>query len=127
MDMDLSVRNYRVVADAIAKGIDLEAVMAGKEKTDKEISDLKKQLEDAKSAVHATGATSAELFAIQQSLVKDNPVVISTHVMLQRVKEEALNRLLYGEDKGYKTAYDAYKKAVDDAYINHVKATDTKQ
>jgi len=122
LDPNISVENYRYVAEANAKGINLKDAIMKAEQKEHEMNELRKQLEEAKQT-GMMGTSAGELFAIQQSLVKDVPEVAAASAILSRIHSEAEAELLYAENQKYRNAYDAYKKAVENAYIQHLKAT----
>jgi len=112
------INNYRYIEEANRSGIDLSKLGDRVSALEKENADLKKKMNEPKES-----PMSAELFAMQQAIVKDNPRVKEARERLAHVREEAIAQLLYADHPAYKMAHDTFTNAVNAAYMEHVKGS----
>jgi hypothetical protein len=115
---EISADNYAFITEANRNGVKLRDISTKLTALEKECIELRKAANESK-----TPTMTAELFAVQQEIVKVNPNVINARTMLARVKEEALARILISDDKAYQTAHEAYVAAVNSAYLEYMKGT----
>jgi len=119
-DYNTKMANYRYVEEANRNGVDLSKLDEKCKRYEKEIDDHHKEIAELKKKVQ-TSSISAELFGIQEMAVKDVPAVIHAKKICDTAKIHALHRVLSMYDQQYKTAYEAYEKAVTDAYVLQAK------
>lgn len=85
-----------------------------------------KQLEDRMNAIEKPkeNPLDAELFTVMEQAVKDDPAVMNAKRALQNEKTRVISELCIKDDK-YRSAFDDYRRAVNQAYVQNkeVKAT----
>jgi len=115
--MNTRLSNYRFVEEANAKNIDLAQLSSKCGQLEKENEDLRKK--------SSYSPAEAELFALQEQAVKDNPGVQEAYRKFTTAKIHASHRVLMAHDKEYREAYDNYCKVVTDEYVEKVKGHTT--
>lgn len=114
-DMNVRIANYRFVEEANNRNIDLSQLSSKCGQLEKENEELRKKT--------SYSPAEAELFALQEQAVKDNPNVQEAYKHFNTAKIHASHRVLMAHDKEYRDAYDHYCKVVTDEYVSKFKGT----
>lgn len=92
---------------------------------------LVKKIEDLEKKVDEMGKPKdnpidAELFAVMESAVRDDPTVSDARRRLQSEKTRVISALCIA-DEGYRKAFEDYRRAVNAAYVNSRESDDGKK
>jgi tetratricopeptide (TPR) repeat protein len=104
--------NYELSKKLTAEGVDLGDVLDNVRKLEEKISVLEKELNEKKE--------SSDVFAIYEQTVKDSPSVKTALSVLAQEEKSAIKRMLMQDDR-YKRSLEAYRKAVNAAYVEHMR------
>ena len=86
------------------------------------LPDLLKKIDDLESRVDEMGKPKenpidAELFAVMEQAVKDDTGVLEAKRRLQNEKTRVISEMCI-RDERYREAFDAYRRAVNSAYVS---------
>ena len=86
------------------------------------LPDLVKKIDDLEKKVNEMdrpkeNPIDAELFAVMEQAVKDDPAVLNAKRALQNEKTRVISELCVRDEK-YREAFDGYRRAVNQAYVS---------
>lgn len=99
------VENYSVFSDLMKQGVYLPDMI-------KRIDDLEKKVND----LDRKPSVDPALFTVMEDAVKDDQAVKDAYGKMVTAKNDAIRKLVMN-DPDFKAAYDAYRQAVQTAYV----------
>ena len=100
--------NYSTFSELMKQGVYLPDLLKKIDSMEKRMAEIEKPKENP---------IDAELFAVMEQAVKDDPEVMGTKRTLQSEKTRVISELCI-KDEQYRKAFDSYRRAVNSAYVS---------